>query len=709
MDTAALNFPKRECLPIYCIMGWFMKLFYILALVVLLFSPSSFSQWSWQSNLPQGNYLCAVAYIDSNICMAVGYAGTIIRTTDGGVTWQRQHSGTIATFYSVAFANASTGIVVGDSGIVLTTTNGGLVWTRQNSQTSVSLRAAAFQDPVTITVVGSSGLIIKSSDGGNVWMLRNSGTSNGLMCVSFLNKSEGVIGGYKGTLLKTLDGGETWNILPPQDDIHDYHTISLQDSSIIYTGSNMSSDGGMTWVKYDNPGFFGLSFANKSHAVGVSVNGQIFRTTDSGLTWCRSVPDSTLSFQGVSFSDSLHGMIIGSYGVIFKTSDGGISWNQISRLLITGGLQSVSFANKDNGIAVGGGGILKTSDGGIHWEKMNESPNFLLTGIYLINNLKAVGFATNGQIFLTKDGGNSWAQIIVGSFLYSITFSDANNGIIVGDTVLKTSDGGETWFGRNRGVKNRLYSVQFPSQQIGYAVGGYGTIVKTTDGGDTWVSIGAIDYYNFYYACSFTDEDNGTIVGSYGTILHTTDGGITWNKQFSSGSPNITYCGISLVDNLNGTIIGLNGTILHTTDGGNNWLQCESVTRNTLRGICFTDSNNGTVIGEEGTLLHTTNGGISFINVSPTSSRSVNFELFQNYPNPFNPETTIDYQLPHTGLVILKIYDILGREIKTLINETQIAGKHSVSFTAGQLSNGVYFYQLSLDGFRNVKKMLLLK
>ncbi len=673
------------------------------------FLSTAFPQWSWQSNLPQGNYLCAVAYIDSNICIAVGYAGTIIRTTDGGVTWQRQHSGTIATFYSVAFANASTGIVVGDSGIVLTTTNGGLVWTRQNSQTSVSLRAAAFQDPVTITVVGSSGLIIKSSDGGNVWMLRNSGTNNGLMCVSFLNKSEGVIGGHKGTLLKTTDGGETWNILPPQADIYEYYTIALRDTNRIYTGSTMSSDGGITWVKYDNIGFLGLSFACKSKAVGVNERGEIFRTTDSGLTWSYYVPDSTLSFQGVSFSDSLHGMIIGSYGVIFNTSDGGISWNQISKTLTTRALYSVSFSGKDSGIAVGLNTIVRTSDGGINWEKLLGTPYLSLRGIYLLNSLRWVGITHNGEIFLTKDAGSSWIQTIVGTYLYSITFTDANNGIIVGDTILKSTDGGETWFGRNRGVKNTLCSVHFSSQRAGYAVGLHGTILKTTDGGDTWVSIGTDDYYNSYYACSFTDEDNGTIVGSYGTILHSTDGGITWNKQFSSGSPNITYCGISLVDKRNGTIIGVNGTILHTNDGGNKWLQCESVTRSTLESVCFTDSNNGTIVGDDGTILHTTDGGISFLNDSPASSRSVNFELLQNYPNPFNPETVIEYQIPVTGFVTLRIYDILGREMKTLVNGIQLNGKHTCTFDGSQFKSGVYLYQLKTGAFSETRKMLLLK
>ncbi len=687
-----------------------MKNFCFLLIFIFSFLSTAFPQWSWQGNLPQGNDLYSVSYIDSNTCTAVGDGGTIIRTDDGGNTWVRQHSGTIARFYSVAFANVNTGIVVGDSGIVLTTTNGGLVWTRQNSQASVSLRAAAFQDPITITVVGSSGLIIKSSDGGNIWVIKNSGTSKGLMCVSFLNKSEGVIGGYSGTLLKTTDGGETWNILPPPADIYEYYTITFRDTNRIYTGSAMSSDGGITWVKYDNPGFFGLSFANKSRAVGVSVNGQIFRTTDSGLTWSCYVPDPSVYLQGVSFSDSLHGMIIGLYGTIFKTSDGGITWQQISKSLTTERLSSVSFANKTWGYAAGGDhNPVQTSDGGNHWEKISAKFEGDFSGVFLLNEKRIVIISINGEIILSNDGGKSWSSNIsyMSLLMNSLTFSDANNGIIVGDTILKTTNGGETWVGRNRGVWNTLYGAHFPDSQTGYAVGSYGTIIKTTDGGDTWVTLAVNSDNNSYYGVAFTDAENGTIVGSYGTILHTTNGGTTWSKQ-----PAIvpsTLWAIAFSDKKNGTIVGLKGTIMHTSDNGENWTLLEPVTGHALRGICFSDNNNGYVVGDYGTILHTTNGGVSFINDNFPAATPYNFKLAQNYPNPFNPETVIEYQIPVTGFVTLRIYDILGREVKTLVNGIQTTGKHTCIFDGSQFESGVYLYQLKTGAFSETRKMLFLK
>lgn len=85
------------------------------------------------------------------------------------------------------------------------------------------------------------------------------------------------------------------------------------------------------------------------------------------------------------------------------------------------------------------------------------------------------------------------------------------------------------------------------------------------------------------------------------------------------------------------------------------------------------------------------------------------YSLFQNYPNPFNPTTVIGYKLAVSSHVTLKVYDILGREVTTMVNERQIAGNHSVTFSAVNLPSGVYFYRLQAGSFSETKKLLLLK
>jgi hypothetical protein len=80
-----------------------------------------------------------------------------------------------------------------------------------------------------------------------------------------------------------------------------------------------------------------------------------------------------------------------------------------------------------------------------------------------------------------------------------------------------------------------------------------------------------------------------------------------------------------------------------------------------------------------------------------------------NYPNPFNPTTVINYQLPVNGMVTLKIYDVLGKEIATLVNENKSAGYYNVEFNASGLPSGIYIYRLNANNFTESKKMLLMK
>ena len=85
------------------------------------------------------------------------------------------------------------------------------------------------------------------------------------------------------------------------------------------------------------------------------------------------------------------------------------------------------------------------------------------------------------------------------------------------------------------------------------------------------------------------------------------------------------------------------------------------------------------------------------------------FRLFPNYPNPFNPSTHISYYLPEASKVALDVYDVLGRHIQSLVNNEQSSGEHTVTFNAGNISSGIYFYRLSAGSFIEIKQMLLIK
>ncbi len=96
-------------------------------------------------------------------------------------------------------------------------------------------------------------------------------------------------------------------------------------------------------------------------------------------------------------------------------------------------------------------------------------------------------------------------------------------------------------------------------------------------------------------------------------------------------------------------------------------------------------------------------------NKNNNNSIPIGFSLSQNYPNPFNPSTKINYSVPRSNRVTIKVYDILGNEAATLVNEDKQAGNYSVNFRANKLSSGVYFYRMQAGSFVQTNKLLLLK
>ena len=132
--------------------------------------------WFWQSPLPQGNTLLDVCVIDANTAAAVGEAGTILRTTDGGASWETQISGTTSRLMGVSFADANTGTVVGYNGTILRTVNGGATWERQVSPTGESLVDVCFANADTGIAVEYDGGILRTTDGGAIWVYQGDWT-----------------------------------------------------------------------------------------------------------------------------------------------------------------------------------------------------------------------------------------------------------------------------------------------------------------------------------------------------------------------------------------------------------------------------------------------------------------------------------------------------------------------------------------------------
>ncbi len=257
--------------------------------------------------------------------------------------------------------------------------------------------------------------------------------------------------------------------------------------------------------------------------------------------------------------------------------------------------------------------------------------------------------------------------------------------------------------------------MYFVNPDKGWAVGLDSTIIHTTDGGQNWIRqiTNASNGFRFTNV-KFTDEMHGWVTGINGSIFRTTDGSATW-QQINSGTSR-SLNSIHFIDNSRGWAVGDEGTILKSNDGGLTWhQQFSNVYPHYLTSVWFADSLNGWAVGEGGAIISTMDGG-GVVNVEHNISKEIipdDFKLFQNYPNPFNPGTSIQYAISSRQFVILKVYDILGNEIATLVNEDKPAGSYKVEFKLGDSikypASGVYFYQLRVGPYIQTKKMVLIR
>ena len=150
-----------------------------------------------------------------------------------------------------------------------------------------------------------------------------------------------------------------------------------------------------------------------------------------------------------------------------------------------------------------------------------------------------------------------------------------------------------------------------------------------------------------------------------------------------------------------------------TTNAGINWTR-QTGWPNALMSVFFINKDTGWVCGMNGLILKTITGGITSVN-NIKSKLPDNFALFQNYPNPFNPVTKIKFDIKKSvvssqySVVSLKVYDITGREINTLVNEQLQPGTYEVTFDGSNLPSGIYFYKLNAGNYSETKKLILMK
>ncbi len=726
-----------------------MKTITVILLVIL--AQVSFSQnsdWIFRNPNPQNDFY-GIKFFDLNTGYVVGSNGIILKNTTGSSNWINIPSGTTNNLYGLCFFDVNHGYVIGQGELAMYTSNGGNSWISYSIPNGLSFRSVSFINQSTGFIAGDNGSLYKTTTGIAGFTPINVTTTN-LHSVFMVDSLKIFACGDSGKFLKTTDGGNNWTV----QTISANNLLSLSFTNALtgYVSANISpllktTDAGNSWVNtnfnYSNS-VYSVKFINPNTGFAVGTNSPLMKTTNGGVAW--SVWCSNQLFWGNTYTDicpldSGHAYTCGLHGITLKSIDTGAAYyNQWSIAL--GGCRSsltyLSFVNENTGIVVGDNVFLNTTNGGTKWNvslvgnnswfesegyitsaflfpsgsmyRVYYSPGHASPPSYSIDNSTDGGVTWNGNrsfgqtnayfsglceiegvtyvsytslfvgIGISKNSGSGWSSVYSSSNgLGGISFANQNTGMVIGGGATKgsvrTTNGGANWTFIPTGNARSLTGIQLLSTGAGYLTGDSSNFMKTTDFGATWSQVTSniiIRYPN----TQFVNDNTGWVLGN----------------NISSGASELYY----------------------TTSGCQNFVELQSLGAFQPKSFSFINALTGYVSGDSGVVLKTTNGGLTFIN-STSSNIPDKFSLSQNYPNPFNPSTVIRFQVPVVGngrdrSVKMIIYDVLGREITTLVDQQMQPGSYSVEWDALSYPSGVYFYKLSINNEQlAVRKMVLIK
>lgn len=377
-----------------------------------------------------------------------------------------------------------------------------------------------------------------------------------------------------------------------------------------------------------------------------------------------------------------------------------------------------SFASYGNILyaAVGGDGIYKTTNTEINWSLLNNGINTQQYNAIAVKD-SIMFIASDQGLFRTTDYGNTWdsLQTIQGSALCVII---VDNFVYVGmlNGIHRSSNWGNDWVNINEGLPfhKTCISLTFYNSIIFAGIYDlpYLKIFKSTNYGENWIYISQ-DIQNNDIPYSLYACENLLLCGTITGVYKTTNGGINWN--LITNIPNSYYglYGFASIGMKNIFITSWEYGFYVSNDSGYTFIQ-KNEGLQSLRCTALRKFGNYLFLGTSPLMLsyNTYRRPISeVVEVNKTGSEiPESYKLYQNYPNPFNSHTIIKFQIKDSRFVALKIHDVSGKEITTPVSEKKSAGIYEVNFDAGNLSSGIYFYSLYLNGkIIDTKKLILLK
>jgi photosystem II stability/assembly factor-like uncharacterized protein len=559
----------------------------------------------------------------------------------------------------------------------------------------------------------STGLFMQNPDS-NIWHPVTSLTNTYMTTVFIDRKNRIYVSTLFGAVYTSIDGGQTWNPM---------------------------SNG----LNYSDVTAFGDDVYSNVYCV---AGAQVFRS-DSGTTSWKEIDTSItrLFLDPVTSYNSPYKYISGdsilylgtNYG-LFASSDRGTTWAESNRGIQAGTLYGFA-RTQSRQFAATGLGLFYNNLGDTTWTKAFPANGYAVgNSIYTDNNGTVYTLGPIININNSQSPNANWKSTDNG---VTWTPDTAGLGAMAGGSIAKyfadetgvqhyaasgvpaecyKKSSGSSWTPDTGGLSKlpANYPNVVASDQHGNiylavtATDSFtGLLMKRAIGGGTWSYDTAGLQGAIVYSIS-VDQNGNLYAGTYGNGIYKRTGS-TWTSLSSPGGLSGNDAFVTAVDNTGALFAGFAYSsgfnyvwqgVYYTTNDGGSWTKV-GLDGLAVRGLFSYGDSMIAATYSNGMFLLSKTGSTSVQrkNISPPGS----FALFQNYPNPFNPSTVISYQLPVSSFVTMKVYDLIGKEVATLVSGQQSAGPHEVLFDGARLASGVYFYRLQAGTFSDVKKFVLLK
>jgi photosystem II stability/assembly factor-like uncharacterized protein len=400
------------------------------------------------------------------------------------------------------------------------------------------------------------------------------------------------------------------------------------------------------------------------------------------------------------------------YGV-FRSLDQGKRWISMNNGLVPVMIWSMC-TDAEGRVFVGtaGRGVYMSTDRGEMWEiRTNGYDVQYSAALYASSRCGALFADGSGRgVYRSFDCGSTWQR--VGSFSQVRSIYESSAGILYAgcfDTLFESSDCGETWSVTSAFTHcSEIFSILANNNGDLFLATRDG-LLRSQDKGQHWTKSANVTP-GIFGLRSLARNSKGTLFAGTDGVFRSTDEGASWQQTLAGvESAELAVDGNDCI--YAATLTG----VYRSTDAGDSWAEFNSgfVNHGGAVTVIAYDSVSGHVyaVQDSGGVARTINpayirisNGIALNHLPPAA-----FVLDQNYPNPFNPSTTIRYAVPHRSHVTLVVYNTLGQQVATLVNEDQEAGYREVKFDAQDLSSGVYFYRLKAADFVATKKLLILR